>query len=162
VTVGTPDVNGQAANSTGVVTLTVKSESPINLNNGDQADVEFKGQITDVRQRSDLTDYTGELEGVLGLRITDRLNGPAETTPATVTDSLLRFPITCAATQNPSIGGQCNVLTTADTIIPGFTREAKRSVWELSAVKIYDGGADGDADTVGDNTLFEVQGLFTP
>jgi uncharacterized repeat protein (TIGR01451 family) len=161
LTVGTPDVNGQPANSAGIVTLKVLGESPINPNNGDQADVEINAQVTDVRQRGELADYTGELEGVLGLRITDRLNGTAGTIPATVTDSLLRFPISCTATDE-SIGGECNVLTTADTIMPGVVREAKRSVWELSAVKIYDGGADGDADTVGDNTLFEVQGLFTP
>jgi hypothetical protein len=35
-------------------------------------------------------------------------------------------------------------------------------VWGLGQVKVYDGGADGDADTTGDNTLFEVQGLFAP
>jgi hypothetical protein len=79
-----------------------------------------------------------------------------------VTDSLLRFPISCAETASTTIGGQCNVLTTADSIMPGLTREGKRSIWELSSLKIYDGGADGDADTVGDNTLFEVQGFFTP
>jgi hypothetical protein len=27
---------------------------------------------------------------------------------------------------------------------------------------VFDGGADGDADTTGDNTLFAVQGAFTP
>ena len=29
-------------------------------------------------------------------------------------------------------------------------------------VQVYDGGADGDADTPGDNTLFLSQGVFVP
>jgi len=28
--------------------------------------------------------------------------------------------------------------------------------------EVYDGGADGDADTPADNALLEVQGLFVP
>ena len=160
LTVGSPDANGQAANSTSELTLKVVGESPINPANGDQADVDITAQITDVRLSSDLSDYTGELEGVIGLRITDRLNGPAGATPATVTDASLRFVFACAATP-ASIGGQCNVATTVDTITPGLVTEGKRSVWQLSDVKIYDGGPDGDADTA-DNTLFAAQGLFTP
>jgi hypothetical protein len=40
-------------------------------------------------------------------------------------------------------------------------REAKRSIWQLGQVKVFDGGADGSVSTA-DNTLFEVQGLFAP
>jgi uncharacterized repeat protein (TIGR01451 family) len=160
LTVGTPDANGQAANSTGVISLKVVGESPIDPSNGDQADVNINAQITDVRRRSDLSDYTGELQGVLGLRVTDRLNGPAAATPATATDVSLRFPVTCVATISTA-GGDCNVVTTADTIMPGVVTESKRAVWVLSNVKIYDGGADGIAGTP-DNKLFEVQGLFVP
>jgi hypothetical protein len=40
--------------------------------------------------------------------------------------------------------------------------EGKRAIWELDQARIYDGGADGDADTTGDNTLFEVQGVYAP
>ena len=40
--------------------------------------------------------------------------------------------------------------------------EQKRAIWELRNVEIYDGGADGNATTQGDNTLFEVGGLFFP
>jgi hypothetical protein len=160
LTVGTPDANGQAAGSTGVLVLQVVGESPIDSSNGDQADVKITGQITDVRNRNDLSDYTGELEAVLGLRITDRLNGSNETTPATVTDTPLRFTIGCTATPD-SIGGQCNVMTTVDAVTPGIAIEGKRSIWELSRLEIYDGGPDGIASTP-DNTLFAVQGLFAP
>jgi hypothetical protein len=37
-----------------------------------------------------------------------------------------------------------------------------RAIWELSKTRVFDGGADGDADTAGDNTLFAVQGVFIP
>ena len=33
---------------------------------------------------------------------------------------------------------------------------------ELSQIKVNDGGPDGDVDTAGDNSLFEVQGIFIP
>ena len=48
------------------MTLKVLGESPINPNNGDQADVQITMSITDVRNRSDLSDYTGELRAVFG------------------------------------------------------------------------------------------------
>jgi hypothetical protein len=38
----------------------------------------------------------------------------------------------------------------------------KREVWELQAVRIYDGGADGDGDTTADNTVFARPGVFVP
>jgi uncharacterized repeat protein (TIGR01451 family) len=161
LTVGSPEANGLPANSTGQLILKVLGENPIDPNNGDQGDVDIKAQITDVRLKSDLSDYTGELEGFVDLRITDRSSGPAATTPATVMDAPLRFVFTCVPTGAGNIGGQCNVATTADTITPGLVTEGKRSVWALSGVKVYDGGADGDADTA-DNTLFFEQGLFTP
>ena len=43
----------------------------------------------------------------------------------------------------------------------GVVREGRRSIWEIGQVQVFDGGADGDADTA-DNTLFAVQGTFTP
>jgi hypothetical protein len=46
--------------------------------------------------------------------------------------------------------------------MPGVVSEGKRTIWGLDQVQVYDGGADGDADTPGDNTLFAVQGLFAP
>ena len=40
--------------------------------------------------------------------------------------------------------------------------EAKRAIWALDAVGIYDGGADGDGDTTADNTVFARPGIFIP
>jgi hypothetical protein len=166
LTIGTPDANGKAPNSTGVVTMKAVGESPINTGNGDQADVNISASFTDVRNQGALTDYTGELGFVVSLRITDRFNGPTggptQDEPATSTDVPLPFSVPCTATVG-SEGAACNVTTTADAVSGGNVAiEGKRAVWELGQVKVYDGGADGDADTTGDNTLFAVQGLFAP
>jgi serine protease AprX len=161
LTVGTPDANGKAANAAGSVQLKVVGESPINPNNGDQADVQIKAQLTDVRKLSDLTDYSGELRGVVGLRITDRLNSPGQAIAATVTDLDVGFTIACSTTADPAIGGSCNLSTSVDTLLAGTAIEGKRAIWETRQIRVFDGGADGDAETAG-NTLFAVQGLFAP
>ena len=59
-------------------------------------------------------------------------------------------------------GSTCNVATTADAVLADVVREGKRAVWGISSFELYDGGADGDAGTTGDNTLFAVPGLFVP
>ena len=161
LTVGTPDANGKPAASSGSLVLKTVGESPINPGNGDQSDVEITGSLTDVRNQSDLSDYAGELRAVIGLRITDRNNGAAFDTPATAEDSPFAFNFACSATAGDQ-GGDCNVATTADAVTSGIVLEGKRTIWELSQVQVFDGGADGDADTEGDNTLFAVQGLFAP
>jgi hypothetical protein len=135
-------------------------ESPVNLLNGDQADVVIDVNLTDVRNAGDLSDYTGELRAVVGLRITDRLNGGSNE-GGTVTDAPLSFSVPCSATPGPE-GGDCSLSTTADAITAGIATEGKRSIWELAGIEVHDGGADGDADTTGDNEPFAVQGLFAP
>jgi hypothetical protein len=37
-----------------------------------------------------------------------------------------------------------------------------RAIWEIVEVEVFDGGADGDAETTNDNTLFAVPGAFVP
>jgi predicted esterase len=161
LTVGTPESNGKKSMFSGVLTLKATGESPIDFGNGDQSDVQINVSITDVRKQSDLTDYTGELRGVLGLRITDTQNGEFQDYPGTATDSPLAFNIGCAATAGDE-GGACNVATTADAVMADYVREGKRAVWGIGQFEVYDGGADGDADTTGDNTLFATPGLFAP
>ena len=138
-------------------------ENPINSQNGDQADVQINAALTDVRRRSDLSDYTGELRAVLGLRITDRQNGDGTLTDegGTATDVPLSFNIPCSATSG-SEGGACGVTTSADAVLGGIATEGKRAIWAVPTLEIFDGGADGDGDTAGDNQLFAVQGLFAP
>jgi acyl-homoserine-lactone acylase len=161
LTIGTPDANGKPGNFVGAVNLKVLGESPINPDNGDQADVEIAASLTDVRKASDLTDYTGELSLVLPLRTTDRDNGISLEDPATAADTPLRLTVPCSATGGVE-GAACNLTTTADAVMADLTKEGQRAVWGLGQVQVYDGGADGDADTTGDNTLFAVQGTFTP
>jgi hypothetical protein len=127
----------------------------------DEADVLIRTNTTDVRRKSDLGDYTGQLRGVLDLRITDRFNGGGDD-PATVEDLSFPFTVTCVSTADPMVGGTCSLNTTADAIIPGVIKEGKRTIWQLDQIKVFDGGADEVADTTADNTLFAVQGIFIP
>jgi hypothetical protein len=135
-------------------------ESPINPGNGDQADVEIAMSFSDVRNAGDLTEYTGDLQAVLGLRITDRDNGISLEDPATVIDTPFALRVPCSTTPGPE-GGTCNLATTADAVMSDVAKEGQRAVWELGQIKVYDGGPDGDVDTA-DNTLFAVQGTFAP
>ena len=156
LTVGSPDANGNPANSSGFVQLKSVGENPIDPTNGDQADVLITASITDVRRKaSPFPLYNGQLRGLLTLRITDRTNGPNLGDSATVSDAPFPFTIGCSS-------GNCNVSTSADTLMAGAALEAKRSIWATPKVEVFDGGADDTASTTGDNTLFAVQGLFAP
>jgi hypothetical protein len=161
LTIGTPDANGKAPAAAGSVGLKVLGESPIDFTNGDQGDVQVTARFSDVRKKTDLTDYTGELRIALGLRITDQYNGTSLHGRATAVDAPLGFNMSCAATDGTE-GGLCNVATTADAVLGDTVREGQRAVWGLDQINVFDGGADGDADTTGDNTLFLTQGAFAP
>jgi hypothetical protein len=159
LTIGTPDANGRASSSTGVVKFIAvagNSSTP-----ADEADVRISVSMTDVRRKSDLADYTGELQLLPSFRMTDRLNGSAPVDPATVAD--FNFPVTvpCTATADTGTGSICSVATTADSVVPGAILEVKRTVIEVGQVRVFDGGGDGLAATPG-NSLFAVQGLFVP
>ena len=52
--------------------------------------------------------------------------------------------------------------TFANSIVPGSVLDGKRAMWEIRQVRVRDGGADGDADTAGDNRVFARQGVFVP
>jgi hypothetical protein len=152
LTVGTPDVNGFAANSSGYAVLKAVGENPINANNGDQADVQVTGQITDVRRKANPSQtYTGQIQLNTTVRITDRYNVVDQATAQDVP-----FNVTANCTS-----GTCSFATSFDAAMPGVIKEAKRSNWELGQLKIFDGGADDNVSTAG-NTLFEVQGYFVP
>ena len=65
----------------------------------------------------------------------------------------------CVQTGSTSTGSTCDLNTTMHALIPGATKDKKRSIWALDDVQIYDGGADGDGDTTTDNTVFVGPGL---
>ena len=98
------------------------------------------------------------------MRITDKLNTPAPRRPRRG-DGVRRLAGRDRALRRhrePTEGASCNLVTTFDALMPGAVTESKRSIWALGAVQLDDGGADNDADTPGDNTLFMTQGLFVP
>ena len=117
--------------------------------------------LTDVRKSSDLSDYTGQLQLLQNMRLTDRFNGSAPVDPATVSNLDFAATVPCTATADVNVGSTCSVSTTADAVMPGAIVEIKRMVIELGQVKLFDGGSDGLASTAG-NTLFEIQGFLAP
>ncbi|MGH3370886.1 MAG: prealbumin-like fold domain-containing protein, partial [Nocardioidaceae bacterium] len=91
LTVGTPDANSRTASMIGSVRFEVVSGDPGTP--ADEADVMIETNVTDVRLRAGLDDYTGELEGRVSLRITDRLNGPGQNEGATMTETPFSFAV---------------------------------------------------------------------
>jgi hypothetical protein len=162
LTVGTPDANGQPASSSASEHVRVVPGTP--PPGVDDADVRFTVSATDVRKRSDLADYTGELRVTHTLRITDRFNNLNEYPNGirgTLTDYVFAFTMPCTATASTQEGSSCTVATTAEALVPGSVPESKRSVWEVGQLTVLDGGPDGVAST-DDNTVFLKQGLFVP
>ncbi len=160
LTVGTPDSNGAQANSGGSVRFGVAIGDPGTP--ADEADVVLKVSISDVRRRSDLGDYTGQVQASAGIRITDRDNPASSGSPAaTAQDGSFAWAVPCAATPDTTIGSTCTATTSADAVTPGAIKEGMRAVWQLGQVQVFDGGADGQADTT-PNTLFMTQGVFVP
>jgi hypothetical protein len=159
LTVGTPDTpgNGAAANSTGYARMSAVLGNAATA--ADEADVRYKVSLTDVRKKSDLTDYTGQLQVRTSLRILDRYNGPSEVGVGQDTSFAVTVP--CTATGSTTIGSSCSVDTTADAVLPGVIKESRRSIWQMGQVQVFDGGADGVVSTT-PNTLFATQGIFVP
>jgi hypothetical protein len=121
--------------------------------------------LRDIRNKADLSDYTGEVQARLQLRITDRNNtpNPGGPGPGTMQDTTLPITISCTATASTGIGSTCTLSTTVDALYPGAVTAGQRAIWQLGQVKVYDGGADGLVSTPSDNQkLFMVQGLFVP
>ena len=158
LTVGTPDANGAPAKAEGTVkaiAIVGNAGTP-----ADEADARFVVSMTDVRNKTGLTDYAGQLQLDTTLRITDRDNGPSEV--ATVQDTPFRVTVPCATTTDTTVGSTCSVNTTADAVVgAGAVKESRRSVWALGQVKLNDGGSDGVASTT-PNSVFAVQGVVVP
>jgi hypothetical protein len=111
-----------------------------------------------------LADYAGELRAHLSLRITDKDNTPNPGGPgaATTTEIPLDVIAACVPVADPQEGSACTATTAADAIAPGTVKESRRTIWALGRVELYDGGADGDANTPAGDTLFATQGIFIP
>jgi TolB protein len=163
LTSGSPDVNGAGANMTAFAKIT---GIPGNAGTpADEADVRLQLKISDVRKKSDLTDYTGQLRMRAEFRRqTDKENAVGAASPteaATLTDAAWNFTVQCAATADTSIGSNCDLTTTRDAITPGSIKESKRLVVGLGRIQVWDGGADGQNSTQV-NDLFLTQGIYIP
>ncbi len=159
LTVGTPDSNGQVANSEGFVKLAAIVGPPGTPE--DEADMRLTFSLRDVRTRAGLGDYTGEVQVRGTFRITDLGNGPAADQAGTLQDLDLPVTVGCVATPDPQTGSTCAVITTLDAVIPGAVDEGARAIWQVGQIEVLDGGPDGDVDTPG-NSTFARQGIFIP
>jgi hypothetical protein len=104
-------------------------------------------------------DYTGQLEARTVLRITDRDYSPPDT--GTTKNNAVPVTVPCTATASPAIGSTCAVSTSFNAVVPGSVKSGKRAIWQVSPVRVYDGGASGTA-TASDATVFEDEGIFAP
>jgi hypothetical protein len=160
LTVGTGDSNGRPALNEGSLTITTIVGAP---GGPDDADVGINLFMDDVFTNA-LADYTGELRARVTLRITDKDSTPNPGGPgaATTTEIPLEAIAPCTPVADPQEGSTCTTTTTADALAPGTVKEGRRSIWQLGRAEVYDGGADGDANTPAGDTLFATQGLFIP
>ena len=152
LTVGTPDANGAPVSASGHVIY--EAQAGNGMTTADEADVNLRATIKDVRNAGTLSDYGGALSVATGLRVTDKNNTPHPGGPgaATASDGSLAFDVPCTATADPDVGSTCSVVTSADAVLAGMVKERVRSVWQLGRVEVYDGT----------DTLFMTQGVFVP
>jgi Tol biopolymer transport system component len=163
LTIGVGDRDPAPARSIGSLLYRVTSQYDPDLETTSY-DVGIGISVTNVMRRVGLSDYTGELQARTSIRMTDRLTNDGYTLngEGTVTDFDFALTVPCIATSSTIDGGSCALNTTAKAVLPGFVKEGLRRIYGLGPVRIYDGGPDEDADTTGDNSLFEVQGVFAP
>ena len=166
VTVGTPDANGAAAGSSGFARFRVWPPSTV----PGEADFDIEMGLSDIRCGPGTTacgpandsagaDYTGELQLEHLVRLTEKTQ-PSD--PTTLQEFRFRVDVSCSATASAATGADCSVHTSANAVAPGSVHEGRRTIWQMGPVRVLDGGADGDAGTVGDNRLFAKQGVFVP
>ena len=141
------------AQSVGLMRLTRVPRQPVDPT--DEADVNVTFSLTDVRSSSDLSDYTGQLQAVTAVRITDNDNDQSAgggDDPATVTDFPFPATVPCAATPTPP-WADMRVEHDARRVMPGVIKEGDRSIWQLGAVQVFDGGSDGLAVDVAEHAV---------
>ena len=119
-------------------------------------DIGLRLQISDVRERSTLDDYTGGVEAQATAQLTDRSAG----VPATASDVRIAMPAQCTATAATDVGSTCSLKTTLDTLIPGAVSAGGRTVLQLAQVEVIALGPEADPGTA--NKVFLRQGVFVP
>lgn len=167
LTIGSPDANGTQTNFTGVVRFTTMVGNP--ATEASESDVGIQVTLTDIRNNPSLTDYVGRLLVQADLQITDNGNAPETPEPGTVQTIKYQTPVDCVVTATTTIGGSCNLNTTANAIVPATVIENRRAIWELGQVDVKDAGPNGTGYANcppvcgdGDETTFLRQGVFVP
>jgi hypothetical protein len=152
VTLGVGDGTPPPAKSIGSLTMKVKRGAP---GPPDDSDVLIQFTMTNVIN-SNGSDYTDKLGTRAMVRLTDRPGGIGATTQ----DFPFEFEAPCTGTADATLGGTCEVATSADTVIPGAIPESVRTLWALDRVHVYSMAAGyplADPDR-----LLAVQGIFVP
>jgi hypothetical protein len=167
LTTGAPDSNGFASNMLASVRYRVIAGNT--ATEADEADVNVITSISDVRNNPGGSDYTGKVLVTSDLTITDNNNAAETPESGTVQTIKLEWPVQCVATTSTSIGGQCDLNTTVDALVPGAVLETKRSIWALGEVTVQDAGVNGTGYAScpptcgdGDETTYLRQGVFVP
>jgi Tol biopolymer transport system component len=152
---------------TGFVRLDVQPGNP--ATSADEADVKLEADISDVRNSSDQSDYSGQVLVSSVLRITDRASGFGGVS-ATTSDFRFDVPVSCTPTAVAPNGSDCQLLTTADSLVPGMIAESKRTIVATQNWNVLDAGLDGSVSApscpptcgTGDEQRYLEQGTFTP
>jgi hypothetical protein len=157
---------GSGGKGSGFVKLVVMPGTVLPI---DDADVAITANLSDVRN-ADNTDYEGDLILSTILKLTDQASGAMGNLSATVQNAELSAPISCVATPEDE-GSACNLATTADTLVPGFVMEGKRTIASALDLVVKDAGPNGTIGAPeqcpptcgdGDEKRFMNQGLFLP
>ncbi len=135
----------------------------------DEADVRLAVEISDVRNASDQSDYSGSVVLSSTIRTTDRAAGFGGVS-GTRTDVRLDIPLSCVPTAAAPRGSDCGLTTTLDALVPAMIPEGKRSILATPTFSLLDSGLDGDISAsacpptcgTGDEEIFLEQGTFTP
>jgi hypothetical protein len=167
LTIGSPDANSAAANFVGSVRFIIVPGN--SATEADEADVRLVVSLADIRNNPALTDYVGKVLVSADVQITDMSNSAEAPEPGTVQSFKYEFPADCVATASTTVGSNCNLTTTADSIVPGTATEGRRAIWQFGDVVVKDAGPNGTGYGAcpptcgdGDESIFLHQGVLAP
>jgi hypothetical protein len=167
LTVGTNDANGVGPTSkSSVKWKAILGDAATEAN---EADVQVEISITDVRNQTGLTDYTGRLGVRTDLQMTDQRNAPEMPEAGTSQTLPLEVSVQCTSTAATTTGGACIQTTSLNAVLPGAVVERRRASWALGQTIVRDAGANGTGYAAcpptcgdGDEKDFMRQGIFIP
>ena len=175
LTIGSPDANTKAANSTSDVRFRVVAGAA-GTAGGLQRDLEII--VNDVFCRATnaacpggaLSDFTGKLLVSARIRLTDKYNGSPLVESATTQDFDLEIPVQCVATADRRRWQLLDQLRRSTHPAGRGARHGKRAIWSIGSVKVLDPGPNGTGFGAGcpttcgdgDETVFMRPGVFVP